>query len=253
MKISSKSPVGVSLALALILLLALTLSAAAASGRSPAYGSPTLDGVRDASYGAPIGVDPAGDLANPGPGGWSGTAWADQTALYCQNDDTYLYVYADLAAYSKAGSSGQIGLLIDLSTAAGGGSDPWGNAITFNHPNRPDYVARGNIAGMQGGDNGWTELRLWNGTAWSAGGSDWGGITGGGQIGAKIAYSNANGVEFKIPLSDIGNPALGSTVNLEFFATQSGAGKGAYDTVPSDDQSTGWDDPPRWSTTPRAR
>jgi glycosidase len=243
MKISSKSPVGVSLALALILLLALTLSAAAASGRSPAYGSPTLDGVRDASYGAPIGVDPAGDLANPGPGGWSGTAWADQTALYCQNDDTYLYVYADLAAYSKAGSSGQIGLLIDLSTAAGGGSDPWGNAITFNHPNRPDYVARGNIAGMQGGDNGWTELRLWNGTAWSAGGSDWGGITGGGQIGAKIAYSNANGVEFKIPLSDIGNPALGSTVNLEFFATQSGAGKGAYDTVPSDDQSTGWDDP----------
>ncbi len=244
---TTKQTVGLALALLLPALLVIALAAPAGAGqpagREPAYGSPTLDGVRDAVYGAAIAADPAGDLANPGPGGWSGTAWTDQTALYCQNDDQFLYVYADLAQYSKTGSSGQIGLLIDLGTAAGGSGDPWGNAITFNHANRPDYVARGNIAGMQGGDNGWTELRTWTGAAWSAGGTNWGGIPGGGQVGGKIAYSNANGVEFKIPLSDIGNPALGGAVNLELFATQGGGGKGAYDTVPSDDQSTGWDDP----------
>jgi len=245
MKITTKFLAGAGL----LLLLALTLTIAVAAGetgapasRGPAYGSPTLDGVRDAVYGAPIGVDPTGDLANPGPGGWTGTAWTDQSALYCQNDDSYLYIYADLAQYSQTGSSGQIGLLLDLGTAAGGASDPWGNAITFAQANKPDYAVRGNIAGMQGGDNGWTELRTWNGAAWSAGGSNWGGISSG-QVGSKIAYSNANGVEFKIPLSDIGNPALGSTVNLQLFATQSGSSKGAYDTVPSDDQSTGWDDP----------
>ncbi len=248
---TTKKTAGLALILLLILLLVLALSAAAAprdegqpASRGPAFGSPTLDGVRDALYGAAIAVDPAGDLANPGPGGWSGTAWTDQTALYCQNDDQFLYVYADLAQYSKTGSSGQIGLLVDLGTPAGGSSDPWANAITFNHANRPDYVARGNIAGMSGSDNGWTELRAWNGSNWNTGqGVNWGGISGGGQVGGEIAYSNANGVEFKIPLSDIGNPALGSTVNLEFFATEGGSTKGAYDTVPSDDQSTGWDVP----------
>ncbi|MER2600634.1 MAG: glycoside hydrolase family 13 protein [Caldilineales bacterium] len=209
---------------------------------APGYGSPVLDGVRDAIYGSAIATDPANDLANPGPGGWSGTAWTDLTALYCQNDDTTLYVYADLPGYSQSDSSGQIGLLFDGGSSAGGSSDPWANAITFDHSNRPDYALRGNIPGMQSADNGWTELRSWGGAAWSAGGSNWGGLSSGSQLGSKIAYSNANGVEFKIPLADIGNPALGSTLNVEFFATQGGTTKGAYDTLPSDDQSTGWDD-----------
>jgi hypothetical protein len=206
-----------------------------------------LDGLRDAGYGAPIATDPAGDLASPGPGGWSGTAWSDLTALYCQNDDANLYVYVDLPHYSQSTSSGQIGLLIENGAAGGGAGDPWGNAITFAHANKPDYVIRGNIPGIGGNppddNNGWTELRVWSGSAWSAGGANWGGIGGGGQVGGKIAYADSQGVEFKIPLADIGNPALGTTLNLQFFTTQSGNTKGAYDTVPSDDQSTGWDDP----------
>ncbi len=209
---------------------------------SLAFGTPALDGQREALYGSAIASDPAADLASPGPADWPGVAWADQTALYCQNDDAYLYVYADLPQYSQSTSSGQIGLLIDAGTAAGGSSDPWGNAITFAHAHKPDYVIRGNIAGMQSGDNGWTELRAWGGSAWSAGGTNWGGISGGGQAGSKIAYANANGVEFKIPLAEIGSPAPGASLNLAFFATQSGSSKGAYDTAPSDDQATGWDD-----------
>ncbi len=211
-----------------------------------AYATMTLDGVRDATYDTAIATDASSDLAYPGPGGWSGTTWTDQTALYCQNDNTYLYVYANLPGYSQATSSGQIGLLIDKGTIAGGSSDPWGNAIIFGHANKPDYVIRGNIPGINGNppddNNGWTELRAWGGSAWSAGGTNWGGISDGGQASSKIAYSNGNGVEFKIPLGDIGSPALGTMLNLEFFATQSGSAKGAYDTVPSDDQSTGWDD-----------
>ncbi len=231
----------VTFAILALLAAALGLGAAPAS----AYGTLTLDGVRDAGYGAAIATDPSGDLANPGPGGWSGTTWTDQTALYCQNDATYLYVYANLPSYSQSASSGQIGLVIDKGTTAGGTADPWGNAITYGHTQKPDYAIRGNIPGISGqsdGNNSWTELRTWSGSAWSAGGTNWGSIAAGSQIGSKIAYSNANGVEFKIPLSDLGSPALGTSLNLEFFATQAGSSKGAYDTVPTDDQSTGWDD-----------
>ncbi|MEW5988835.1 MAG: alpha-amylase family glycosyl hydrolase [Chloroflexota bacterium] len=207
----------------------------------------TLDGLRETDYGSPQTTDPAGDLARPGPGDWSGTAWADLTALYLYHDSSYLYLYADLPAYSQAGSSGQIGLLIDVgSTAAGGPADPWLNAITFNHANKPEFAIRGNIPGMPNNppddNNGWTELRTWLGSAWSAGGVNWGGITGGGQVGTKIAYADSHGVEFRIPLSDLGL-SLGQTLNVQFFATQSGSTKGAFDTLPTDDQSTGWDDP----------
>jgi glycosidase len=230
---------------AFIILALLTVGLTWATAPARAFGVITLDGVRDAGYGAAIAADPGGDLANPGPGGWTGTAWTDLTALYCQNDDTYLYVYADLPNYSQSASSGQIGLAIDKGTTTGGTADPWGNAITYGHANKPDYLIRGNIPGISNppnDNNGWTELRTWGGSAWSAGGANWGGISSGGQVGAKIAYSNSNGVEFKIPLSDLGSPALGTSLNLEFFATQAGSTKGAYDTVPPDDQSTGWDD-----------
>ena len=206
------------------------------------YGTITLDGVRDSAYGSAIAIDPSGDLASPGPADWSGTTWTDLTNLYCANDDTNVYVYANLPNYTQAGSSGQIGLTVDLNSSGGGSSDPWGNAITFSHPTLPDFLVRGNIAGMDGGDDGWTELRAWSGGAWSAGGVNWGGISGGGQSGSNIAYANSQGVELKIPLATLGI-GLGTNIKLELFATQGGAGKGAYDSTPSDDQSTGWDDP----------
>ncbi|MCD6344012.1 MAG: hypothetical protein J7M17_00195, partial [Anaerolineae bacterium] len=210
----------------------------------------TLDGLRDVDY-VQIASDPAGDLGDPG--GWTGTQWTDLTALYVAVDATTLYVYADLPSYTQSGSSGQIGLVLDVDNMpmSGGNVDPWANAITFSYDTvdgaatsavvLPDYVIRGNIAGMGGDDKGWTELRAWNGSDWTGGGTNWGGISGGGQVGTHVAYSDTNGVEFAIPLTDIGNvdPAA---VHLQLFATQSGGAKGAYDTVPSDSQSAGWDD-----------
>jgi glycosidase len=209
----------------------------------------TLDGVRDADY-VKIASDPSGDLG--GPGGWTGTQWTDLTALYVAADETTLDAYADLPLYTQAGSAGQIGLVLDVDGKpnVGGASDPWGNAITFKYKTvdgattpatmLPDYAVRGNIVGIEGG-NGWTELLTWTGTEWGGSGTNWGGISGG-QIGAHIAYSDTQGVEFAIPLADIGSPDP-ANVHLQLFATQEGGGKGAYDTIPSDSQSAGWDDP----------
>jgi hypothetical protein len=209
----------------------------------------TLDGVRDADY-VQVASDPSGDLASgPGPGDWNGTWWTDLTNLYVAADATTLYVYADLPVYTSTLSSGQIGLVLDVDDKINSGdtSDPWANAITFDYRNvdgaatpgqmLPDYVIRGNVPN----DGGWTELRNWNGSEWEGSGTNWGGISGG-QIGAHIAYSDTQGVEFAIPLADIGDPDPVS-VHLQLFATQSGGTKGAFDTVPSDSQSTGWDDP----------
>lgn len=216
-----------------------------ATGRIPpstrADAGIALDGLREPAYGMPIATDPPGDLASPGPRDWVGTQWADLTALYVTHDAQYLYVYADLPAYQKSTSSGQIGLLIDVGgTPQGGTQDPWGNAIAFAHPWKPDFVVRGNIPGASPSDNGWTELLRWDGSAWQGYGVNWGGIPPGGQTGTRIAYADGRGVEFRIPLSEIG-ASLGMTLHLQLFTTQGGSTKGAYDTVPPDSQSTGWD------------
>ncbi len=222
-----------------------------------------LDGHRDAGY-ILLADDPPGDLAVPGPGGWPGTYWTDQTALYVAGDGINLYIYLDLPDYARSVSSGEIGLAIDTTgdvPGSGGAADPWGGALTFaydslyhnvgtspvstTHTVLPDYVIRGNIPGIPGNppdnNNGWTELRRWDGSAWQGAGTNWGGIPDGGQVGTHIAYANNEGVELAIPWADLGL-APGSAVHLEFFATQKGSTKGAFDTVPSDDQSGGWDD-----------
>ncbi|CAG0936329.1 Amylopullulanase [Thermoflexales bacterium] len=217
-----------------------------------------VDGVRDAGY-TLLATDPVSDLANPGPGNWTGTAWSDLSNLYVADDGTYLYVYIDLPQYSQSGSSGSIGLALD--TGSGGGSgEPWGNAITFAYTSThnnvgltptitttsilPNIIVRGNLPGMSGqtdSNNGWTELRQWNGSAWTGAGNNWGGISAGQQVGTNIAYANNQGVEIRLSYAQLGITA-GQLVHLQFFGTQTNSTKGAYDTLPSDDQSTGWDD-----------
>ncbi len=220
-----------------------------------------LDGLRDAEYVA-LAEDPAGDLGIPGS---PDTAWTDLTTLYVAADETNLYIYVDLPDYAQDDSSGEIGLALETTgdlPNSGGAGDPWGNAITYaytsiyhnigrppvstTHTLLPDAVIRGNIPGITGHpfdqNNGWTELRLWDGSGWSGAGENWGGIPAGGQIGSHIAYANHNGVELAIPFADLGG-SPGSTIHLEFYTTQKSTAKGVYDTLPSDNQSQGWDDP----------
>jgi glycosidase len=217
-----------------------------------------VDGVRDAGY-TLLATDPISDLANPGPGAWSGTAWSDFSQLYAADDGTYLYVYVDLPHYAQNGSSGSIGLAIDTGSG-GSASDPWGNAITFAYTSThnnvgltptitattilPDLIVRGNLPGMSdppNSNNGWTELRQWNGSAWTGAGNNWGGISAGGQVGSNIAYANQHGVEMRLSYAQLGISA-GQIMHLQFFGTQTSGSKGAFDTIPSDDQSINWDD-----------
>ena len=238
---------------------------------APAAGPVILDGYGDASYGPPLASDAAGDLASPGPADWYGTLWTDLTALYVTNDTQNLYVFVPLPAYDSAAGSGSTGsfalvLATGQYTATGGTvpTDPWGSAITLaytaTHANVgeppmplayriiPDRILRGNIVGRDCcgySDNGWTELRRWNGSDYATGaGSNWGGLSGGAMVSQRIAFASGSGVEFAIPFSDLGVTfAADLPIHLQFYATQTGPSKGAYDTVPSDDQSTGWDDP----------
>lgn len=222
-----------------------------------------LDGLPDPAYGPPLALDPAGDLASPGPRDWEGTHWTDLTALSVTNDGQNLYVFVPLYAYTRTTSSGSFGLVIATGkyTATGGTPprDPWNNDITFaytaTHANSgtvpiplpyrliPDVVVRGNILG-QGDDNGWTELRRWNGADYSTGtGTNWGGADPNRPVGDHVAFADGVGVEFAVPFSDLGiSPEPGTPIHLQFYATQTSDTKGAFDTVPSDDQSTGWDD-----------
>ncbi len=224
-----------------------------------------LDGLPDPAYGPALAADLRGDLASPGPREWVGTHWTDVISLYVTNDGQNLYVFVPLYAYTRTTSSGSFGLVIATGryTATGGSppGDPWMNAITFAYtathanvgqtpvvlPYRiiPDVVVRGNIVGVSGDDNGWTELRRWNGTDYSTGaGTNWGGISGGGMIGTRVAFADGVGVEFAIPFADLGVSYVpGLPIHLQFYGTQTANSKGAFDTVPSDDQSTGWDDP----------
>ncbi len=212
-----------------------------------------LDGVRDVGY-IPLASDPSGDLGDPG--GAPGTQWADLTQLYVAADAANLYVYADLPGYTQAGSTGSILLALDVDgdPLSGGTQDPWLNAIAFDYTAvdgaitlntvQPDYVVRGHIPGNDPDpniDNGWTELLAWDGSAWQGLGTNWGGIIAPGQIGSNIAYSDTHGVEFAIPLADIGNPQP-AEVHLQLITTQTDINKGAYDTIPSDNQSAGWDE-----------
>lgn len=212
-----------------------------------------LDGLRDPGY-VLLTTDPVGDipvaLVN------SLTEWTDLTALYAYTTTTDLYIYAALPAYGHDRSSGQFGLAIDLTgdvPNSGGVSDPWGNPITYaftstnhvsgavplatTHTLLPDVVIRGNIpssasAGVDVND-GWTELRTWNGSAWLGATVNWGGLTYYGDLlGDHIAYASGYGVEMAIPLADLAVPVSG-TLHLHFYTTQKGYFSGAYDALPS--------------------
>jgi uncharacterized repeat protein (TIGR01451 family) len=239
----------------------------------PAYGATApLDGVVDSAYGPPLAADPSGDLASsPGPADWDGTWWTDVISLHVTNDTRNLYVHISLPAYSSTfgtGSTGSFGLVVATGQYTATGSspptDPWGGAITFAYtathanlgttpvilPHRitPDFIIRGNIVGRDCcgfSDNGWTELRRWNGSDYGTGaGTNWGGSSGGALIGDHVAFADYGGIEFSIPFTDLGiSYTIGAPIHLQFYATQTGGTKGAYDTVPADDQSTGWDDP----------
>jgi hypothetical protein len=184
-----------------------------------------LDGFRDASYDTLIWGDAVGDLASPGPADWDGTWWADLDSMFVTFDEQNLYVFVRLPLYDSAtgsGSTGSFGLVIATlqytTTDSTPPADPWGNDIHFLYPTEiapgdtanvfADVIIRGHIVGRDCCammDNGWTELRTWNGSNYDTGdGVNWGGLMGGALVGDHIAFADGSGVEFAIPFVDLG-------------------------------------------------
>ena len=242
------------------LVLVLALAFGPATPAAPA--TITIDGQRDAGYEL-LAVDPSADLAAPFAGD-SGYAWADLTALYAVTDTTNLYVYVSLPAYSNETSTGQYALVIDWTgdvPNSGGTSDPLLHKFSFDYTATqvnsgtvpltatnvilPDFLIRGNIPSASPTDNGYAELRTWNGSTWDGASNNWGELGGTQLVSARLAYALGQGVEFSIPFADLG---LSPTVrlNLQFLVLPhyflDANNTGAIDTVPSDDQATGWGD-----------
>jgi hypothetical protein len=252
---TKRTRLGCRILLAGLLLLGLSASAAQAQPSTI-----LLDGVRDELY-VLVATDPLSDLPTTLPPHFT-TDWADMSALYAYTTTAELYVYVDLPNYTKTTSSGEIGLAIDTTgdtPNSGGAADPWANPITYTytsthnsvgglpitttHVVRPDVVIRGNVSSLgapSGVDvnNGWTELLTWDGHDWTGRTVNWGGIGAAGQqVGTYIAYADTKGVELKIPLEALGDP-WPAQVHLQFYTTQKGLFASAYDTLPSEPQST---------------
>jgi hypothetical protein len=218
-------------------------------------GAIVLDGLRDPAY-VLLTTDPVGDV----PASVSLTVtreWADLTALYAFTTTTHLFVYIALPAYAHDRSSGQIGLTIDTTgdlPGSGGAADPWNNPITYaytsthhlsgtvphttTHTLLPDAVIRGNLACCAPPadvdlNDGWTELRLWTGTAWAGAANNWGGLESEDLTGDHIAYADSHGVELAIPLAEI-SATITNTLHLQAYTTQRGYFNGAYDSIPSE-------------------
>jgi len=137
--------------------------------------------------------------------------------IYVTNDAVNLY----LGFQTGPGSFGsnQLGFAIDLGTAAGGTTDPWGRAIEWSAAtNKPDFMFYVNL------DNNWQASYSWNGAAWVNI------VQGPGALGW------ATGTDFRemaIMLGSLG-VSPGSIVNWELWFTQDSNTKGPLDCAAND-------------------
>jgi hypothetical protein len=204
--------------------------------------------------------------------------------LYVTNDMIYLYVglmHTDTDGKPLPGGFGywntQVGAVIDVNRTPSGGNqndtsptgfiDPWSNNEEFFHEHRPDYIAwfdhRSNVFSLYHWD---VEDQWWNEiTQDSVDGSysefNPGSLTIFGNDGIpnrdQGPYSGPDKfVEFQIPLRALGidyDAIYGKTqtaceppvVSLEAWCTQ--PGRGAYDTVPTDNQLSHYPSMGDWS------
>ncbi len=160
-----------------------------------------------------------GKASADGVAGWAGV---NAKKVYVTNDDDYIYLGAELIA-SNWMSWGFI-----INTKVGGGStDSWGKDITNTHTNLPDYSIRGNF------NNGWTEINIWDGAAWTGNGVDIG-VT---EHGDNITGADIDGwIEVRVPRAIISELAG----DIEFFVSGDQTSHGSFDSCPNDDNSTDW-------------
>jgi glycosidase len=170
----------------------------------------TIDGVHEAAWGAPVGVDPQGDMTESN---------LDLTSLYVTDDVSNYYIGFDALATSWGM---HYGIAIDTDGMSGSGatSNPWGRAVDTVPEHRPEYYL--NVWHYDDGTLQDAQLNHWNGASWSFPSLV--------SQGGAQAYSEANHwIEYRVPKSALGGA---SRLWLELFTT--GGDGHAQDTVPSD-------------------
>jgi len=169
-----------------------------------------IDGVKEAEWGTPLAVDPAGDITEPN---------LDLQGLYVVEDTNNYYIGFDGAA-SNWGMTYGIYLDTDLVAGSGATGDPWSRAVNAVSAHLPEHTL---YVWHDGGD--WlqdVQLNHWTGSGWTYDSLI---AQGGAQ-----AYGPANDwIEYRVPKAALGSPAR---VALEVFTT--GGNGHAQDTVPGD-------------------
>lgn len=141
----------------------------------------------------------------------------DLSYVHLTNDAVNFYIGVQTGPGSFA--SAQMGMAIDLGTADGGTTDPWGRAIEWSlATNKPDFIFYVNF------DNNWQASYQWDGAAWVN------------LVQGPGALGMATGTEFRelaIMLGTLG-VAPGGTINFEVWTTQDSPTKGPLDAAAND-------------------
>lgn len=156
----------------------------------------------------------------------------DLGRVFITNDNNFLYIGVEVD--STCFCDINLGFAIDVNTAAGGTTDPFGRKIGWlNVPNKPDFIVY-DVTPTSCNTFNYEILYKWNtGTmVWNNASTQVNPSWGSGSNGLNM-FDAAKFKELKLPLSVLG-VSTGSTLNLEFWVTQEGTTKGPLDAFCSD-------------------
>ncbi len=188
------------------------------------FGTPTVDGVKDAIYGTAEATD--------GTGAPQGNAVMDLGQLFVVNDANYWYFYFTVNANISTTNWGKYILYIDTNgTAANGAtSDSWGRNVRVLDPHKPEFSINGWVDSPPYGANH-SQFWVWSGGVWAQSGQ---------LDAAAIGAAAVSGLEWKIARSRLGDP---SQIWCEVYSTGGGQTDNAQDTAnnPAEDwNATDW-------------
>ena len=149
----------------------------------------------------------------------------DLGRVYMTNDNNYVYFGFEWKR-DCFNNPPNLGLAIDVNTAAGGTSDPFNRKIGWtNLPNKPDFVVY-DVPSYPGNTYHFQVMYKWTGVAW---GDSTKLVNRLGSGPNALGIVDTSGfVEFRLPLAALG-VTTGSQLNVEWWYTQDGTTKGPLD------------------------
>ncbi|TAD83715.1 MAG: hypothetical protein EAY75_14495 [Bacteroidetes bacterium] len=193
-------------------------------------GTPTINGVLEASDGWGAAIGTGNDVA-----GWGG---ANAKKVYSTFDNNFVY----FAAEFECASWQQFMFLVN--TKPGGtnvDNSSWGRTMSFDHTESPDFIFRGDIA-----KGNYAEYHVWNGAMWTNLGTNVNAAgtevvsTFLGTTNREFPNTAAGTLEIRVPRSMIGFPGTG---DVQFIIGGDKNTHGCFDAIPDDNNGTSWDPP----------